>query len=329
MTVAKVYETIWQTDFYDRAEAIAKEVKKNKPLLIGLQEVSLIYRQSPGDSIIGGTIPAEEVDLDNLEILMDALKARKLKYKVAAVVENADVEFPMLTAPPPTPAFDDVRLVDRDVILVREDLDTSAEVSVNYKAFIPIEVPEGEDIKLLRGFTAVTVDLCGEDIRFYNTHLETRGDAIDDTDTQRLFKLVQAAQMAELLFYLRLEANPVILSGDFNSGPADVDDIELLSDGKMIGSPYGQALAAGLIDMWNEKKKPKPGLTCCFNETVDDPEAELYERIDILFIDPKDLPVKKIDTKIRGDKTKDMTKSGLWPSDHAGVTGKVKLHKKH
>ena len=72
--VAQAFQTLINTNFPERAEALAKEIKKNKPHLIGLQEVSLIRLQSPGDAVDGGSIPAEDVVWDYLEILLTTLK---------------------------------------------------------------------------------------------------------------------------------------------------------------------------------------------------------------------------------------------------------------
>ena len=72
--VAQAFQTLINTNFPERAEALAKEIKKNKPHLIGLQEVSLIRIQSPGDYMTGNSDQAEDVVWDYLEILMSILR---------------------------------------------------------------------------------------------------------------------------------------------------------------------------------------------------------------------------------------------------------------
>ena len=52
--VAELFQTIQYTNFPERAEAIANEIWFHKPQLIGLQEVSIFYLQSPGDAAYGG-----------------------------------------------------------------------------------------------------------------------------------------------------------------------------------------------------------------------------------------------------------------------------------
>ena len=61
-TIIEVYNTVVQTNFAERAEALADEVLEYQPHLIGLQEVSLIRRQSPGDVFDGNPIPATDAN---------------------------------------------------------------------------------------------------------------------------------------------------------------------------------------------------------------------------------------------------------------------------
>ena len=91
MEVANVLQTVVDTDFTERAVALAAQIEHLRPDLIGLQEVSLIRTQSPGDFLYGNPTHAEDELLDYLSILLAALDARGLEYKVAAFVENADV----------------------------------------------------------------------------------------------------------------------------------------------------------------------------------------------------------------------------------------------
>ena len=86
-TIIEVYATVVQTNFGERAEALADEVLLHQPHLIGLQEVSLIRRQFPGDVFDGNPVPATDVDMDYLQMYLDALAARGLNYTVAASVD--------------------------------------------------------------------------------------------------------------------------------------------------------------------------------------------------------------------------------------------------
>ena len=55
--VANIYNNVIASDFPSRAKAMAKIIKKYQPHLIGLQEISRIRRQSPGDLLTGKNTP--------------------------------------------------------------------------------------------------------------------------------------------------------------------------------------------------------------------------------------------------------------------------------
>ena len=82
LVAAWAFQMMLSTDFGERAQALADEVALGKPHLIGLQEVSLFRIQSPGDAAFGGTVPAEMVFLDFLDVLMNALQQRGLNYHI-------------------------------------------------------------------------------------------------------------------------------------------------------------------------------------------------------------------------------------------------------
>jgi hypothetical protein len=317
IAVAGVFQTVQHTNFFERAEAIADEIQRYKPHLIGLQEVSTILMQEPGDFLVGNPAPAEVVVYDYIEILMDALAARKLKYEVAYTVTDADVELPMFVDfSGGVLTYNDLRLIDHDVILVRKGVTTWNPVAQNFLYNVGMDIG-GVALEFTRGFVAVDAEVEGEVYRFVNTHLEIGGEPGSD------FALVQALQMQELLTILSFESLPVILVGDFNSDPED--DVSVHPVYGEIVPPYMQAVAAGYTDIWTPRGKPA-GLTCCFNEEADDPDAELYERIDHIFLLPQyALALEKAMAVTTGDKEIDMTSSGLWPSDHAGVIGRIKF----
>ena len=58
--VANMYNNVMASDFPSRAAVIAKSIKTYQPHLIGLQEISLIRKQSPGDRITGGTMSLQK-----------------------------------------------------------------------------------------------------------------------------------------------------------------------------------------------------------------------------------------------------------------------------
>lgn len=319
--VAEFWLTVQATDFETRAKAIADEIKRYKPHLVGLQEVSLYRTQTPGDFLTGSFTPnAINIELDFLEILMAELEARKLKYTVAHSVTNADVEVPMFDEGSPS-FITDLRLTDHDVILIRKDITASNLHTQNYAvhAGVPIEVAPGVfvPLELTRSFVAIDADVDGYIYRFVNTHLEA---GVSDD-----FRIVQHYQMGELLGYLSTEAEkPIILVGDLNSDPRDTPFDAGFPHG-MIYPPYFQAMGAGYIDTWDWSNKHTGDFTCCFDEFVSYPAAELNERIDhILLLEQGDFFLDEARVVITGDEQKDMI-DGLWPSDHAGVVAQFEF----
>ncbi|MDE0313517.1 MAG: endonuclease/exonuclease/phosphatase family protein [Candidatus Poribacteria bacterium] len=285
--VAKIYNNIMASDFPGRAVAIAKSIKTHQPHLIGLQEITLIRRQSPGDLILGGTVSAEEVILDFLKILMDALQAEGLNYQVAAQVENIDIEMPIFT----DTGIDDVRLTDYNVILSRSDVEISNPVAANYKNALTIEMLEFE---VKRGYAAVDATVAGVTYRVVNTHLEVK----------RLSEEKNIAQAQELVDVLSNETLPIILLGDFNTRATD-------------GTGYQLLLSAGYVDVW-QMDSEGTGNTCCQDDDILNEVSDLSVRIDQIFVRNMDLSLPVLSFTV-GDKSADRLPSGLWPSDHAGV----------
>ena len=282
--VAGIYEQFITTDFPGRAAQIAALIKAEQPHIIGLQEISLIRRQSPGDRLTGGE-PAEEVVLDFLQILMNALQAEGLNYQVAAKVQNFDVEMPMGSFT----AYDDVRLTDFDVILTRDDVTVSRPTAANYMNIFSVEALF---LEVARGYAAIDATVDGTTYRVINTHLES------------FLKDIRVAQAQELIDGLANETLPIILLGDFNTPAPD-------------GTAYQMLLSAGYIDTW-QMDAEGTGYTCCQAEVLQNEVSEHYERIDQIFIRNLELPTSVM-TNTVGDKPSERLASGSWPSDHAGV----------
>jgi hypothetical protein len=332
--VAEVYQTMLFTNFWARAEALADEIAHFKPDVVGLQEVSTYYIQTPGDFIFGNTVEADTVVIDFYTVLDAALKARGMYYE-AFTVTNADIEMPMADFEAGPPFYlSDVRLVDHDVILVREDHVVSNEYKGNYEYQLELDLGV-TSVAFTRGYISVDVTIKGNDFRFINTHLEVR------SAPGSVFRVFQAAQMNELLTFVVDDlsefygSKPVVMVGDFNSSSEDVPGT---SDIPGMGTvpyvpPYMQATSAGYKDAWLEQKKYDDGFTSGFDEYVSDPADELTSRIDLIFLDTKDLEIGKVKCDVVGDEVSDMVRNPivpgfyLWPSDHAGVAAKLKFSK--
>ena len=283
--VGNMYNSVVASDFPGRAVGIAKSIKAYQPHLIGLQEVSLIRTQSPGDRIAGGTVPAEEVAIDFLQILMHVLQAEGLNYQVAAKVENIDIEMPMFT----DTGVVDVRLTDFDVILARDDVATSRPIDANFTNTLSFKTL---GIEIPRGYSAVDATVDGVTYRFVNTHLEAFAEEN------------RVAQTEELVAILSNETLPIILLGDFNTRATD-------------GTAYQILLSAGYVDIW-QMDSEGTGNTCCQDNDLLNEVSDHSIRIDQIFVRNLELP-GSIMTHTVGDTPSDRLPSGLWPSDHAGV----------
>jgi endonuclease/exonuclease/phosphatase family metal-dependent hydrolase len=330
--VAEIFETVRATNIAERAEAIADLVLHDKPHVIGLQEVALIRSQTPSD---GAIVPnpdgsftflpnAQDVVYDYLEILLAALAARGLDYDVVvgATAVNADVEFPMA-------GFDedcnlvsvptDLRLTDRDVILVRGDLETANAMSGNFAATLPVQVPLGPgqilSFELIRGFGVTDVTIGKRTYRVANTHLEV-GNADDPASP---VNTVQFFQTLELIGAVTGTALPLAVLGDFNSSPSPLD----------ARPAYATMVGAGYLDLWTVRQgPPNPGYTCCQEEALRNEDSALDQRIDLVFSRlPADAELLPIRSEVVGDRPNEKTASGLWPSDHAGVATTLKFRR--
>ncbi len=282
--VAEIYNNAIAADFPGRAAGIAALIKTHRPHIIGLQEISLLRIQSPGDRLTGGE-PAEEVVLDFLEILMGALQAEGLNYQVAAKVQNVDVEMPMGSFT----EYDDIRLTDFDVILARDDVAVSRPTVANYDAIFAVE---SLFLEVHRGYVAIDATVAGSTYRVVNTHLES------------FLPEVRVAQMGELIADFDSETLPIIMLGDFNTPAPD-------------GTAYQLLLSAGYVDVW-QMDAEGTGYTCCQAKDLQNEVSEHHKRIDQIFVRNLSLPASVM-TNTVGDKPSERLASGLWPSDHAGV----------
>ena len=347
--IQEIYDDINNTDFYERADAIADEIATNMPDIIGLQEVSIISTQRPyGDFLFGTTEPnATNVEYDFLEILLNELCDRGLSYNVAAFVVNADVEFPMwppvdwTTLPDgtPLPLLPDARLTDRDVILVRKGvcydnvLGSSCENPLecndpgpHYENIISYTIGE-TNVDFIRGYCAIDATVKGTTYRFFNTHLEVEGSSINPD-----VPYVQVFQAQELISVLQNENQPIILVGDINSSPKDTTPLPLPVAPYFIPRPYWQFSLAGYADVWPRRiwDRSTPGYTCCQDADLRNEFSALSERIDIIFVrnDLRHPPFSFTGFVFAwtiGDEQDDKTVSGMWPSDHAGVVTRLRI----
>jgi len=277
----EVWTTVVGNDFHARAELLADEIARARPDAIGLQEAYLWRTQFPSDQASLAT----QVEYDYVAELLAALHVRGQHYEVAQSIDLFDFEAPTLLGL-------DVRMTDRQVILVREGVEYANPRGGPYTYLLPVSVL-GNTVEVKRGWTAVDLNLGGEWVAFFNTHLES------------FYAPIRVAQGMELAAILAATPGNAILVGDLNSLP---------------GTEGAASVAGvGFTDAWAAVHPGRPGPTCCWPEELANTEPAPDQRIDYVFVRGlKPLTVKLIGAAPWNHRT------GLWPTDHAGLVADVK-----
>ncbi len=300
--IAAEFGSIAAARFPERAEALAAELAADPPHLIGVQEMTLLRIESPGDFLNGNANAAADTVLDFQSILLEALAQRGLNYMPAAAYVGMDVEVPMLND---GGGIDDIRLTDRGVVLAREDVRIVRPRWSTYRTKLQVRVggENGLPVDLTGGWASVDATIGSRTFRFVTTHLES-GDLAPE---------IQIAQAAELLAVVDTATLPVFLVGDFSSTP----------DGAMTPT-YAEVLGAGFADLWRLGSSANDGATCCQAPDLRNPSSQLSRRLDLIFYRDVDTEaslatVGSVELSLIGADPERRTPSGLWPSDHAGV----------
>ncbi|MFD9339526.1 endonuclease/exonuclease/phosphatase family protein [Streptomyces sp. NPDC060028] len=306
--VTAAYANVQATNFPERAETLADEIADSDPHLVGLQEAVLWRSQTPA-----GPGSATHVEYDFLQILLDRLSARGKHYAaVATVTVGSDFE-----APRSTPAgLQDIRLTDRDVLLARTDLaahafSVSNAQAATFQNYVPIcrpllGCPPNAPLQVRRGWVAADATVRGRTTRVVTTHLEPASPT------------VQEAQADELLAGPLKTKLPTVLLGDLNSAAGGVG----AQPGSTDTQTHNKLLAAGFTDAWTATRPRNPGFTCCQAPDLRNPTSSLTQRIDYVLFRGK---VSALTSNRVGHTQADRTPSGLWPSDHAGVSSVLQL----
>jgi hypothetical protein len=308
----QAFQMLLSTNFSARAELLANEIERTKPDLIGMQEVYLFRVQSPGDLLTGGTVSATQPYLDYLNILLNVLTARGLDYKVAGIIENTDVEVPVIMAVDtngiPT-LINDFRVTDYDVVLAKNRVKIDNVREANYQARFDIA---SLGTTVLRGYIIVDAEIKNRRYRFVNTHLE------DATNPDLL--PVQLGQVAELTAVLQHQDLPQIVVGDFNA--------------EYPASPtYDHMIESGYTDVWTENwlhNNPQ-GYTYGHDLDLRDPVTNFYKRIDYIFVRNSERQkwsdpfYALVIGKEPWNRYRNADGSFLWPSDHGGVVAALNL----
>jgi len=283
--VAVTAKKIVDSDPAERATAMAEEIARRAPALVGLQEASIL-------TLLPGSGPP--VVKENLvQALLDALQARGMHYGIVSEETGLDIVAPISPV-------DNVRLTTRDVIIARRDLPARSLAISNaqhgdYVARPTFPTPLGP-ISDPSGWASVDVQMDGVDqIRFVTTHL--------DVDPS-----IAYAQAQELVAVLGQTALPTVLVCDCNSAA------DIASDPTF--ATYQVMQDAGFKDTFRVLYPDRPGFTCCQDENLLNRASKLFVRIDLVQFRGGFTPKQ---ATVVGNTARDKTASGLWPSDHAAV----------
>ena len=308
-----IWNELQRTRFRQRAVPLAREIKRSKADLVGLQEVALWRKQTPSDlgapPLNPGGTPATQVEFDFLAILKRELRDIRAGYRVVVVQKEFEAELPVDQDGSDATgglfgADLDASLRMRDVILVRKasnvrlgktrkgNFDTKYQANVG-GIVIPVD----------RGWASVEARYpFGGKVyrfRFVDTHLEAFGDP-----------RIREAQAKELIAGPLDTGRQVVLVGDLNSGVARHNEPERPGDDLAF-----RALAGfGMKDRGAVQ-------SCCYDDLFDR-NAEFDHTVDHVLTKPG---LKKLRAYVTGDDRGQRTRAGLWPSDHGGVVSRLRL----
>jgi endonuclease/exonuclease/phosphatase family metal-dependent hydrolase len=320
-----VWNEFQSTRFAERARPLAREIKRSKADLVGLQEVALWRKQTPSDggappiSPVPGATAATVVEQDFLAILRQQLRNVGARYRVVVVQREFDAELPTdvdgsdATGTGPLAflgADFDARLTMRDVILARKG--SKVRLGRTRKGHFETRYEPnvgGVVIPVDRGWASVEARVRHRSagkrrtsrFRFIDTHLEAFGDP-----------RIREAQAKELIAGPLDTRRQVILVGDLNSGIARHNEPERPGDDLAF-----RALADfGMKDNGAVQ-------SCCY-DSLFDPNAVFDHTVDHVLTKR---PLKTRRAYVTGDDPGERTASGLWPSDHGGVVSRLRLRK--
>lgn len=288
--VTTTYNNILATQPAERAAAVAREIAREKPDLVGLQEVATLLTGT-------GQGAATTVQFDYIKLLQADLTALGQSYSLIAQPLE-------LVAQAPSAQGFNVRVERGNALLARtSDNATLTNVQTSpYANYSSLPTPVGVVVPDRRGLTSVDVTVGGATFRFATTHLDTS-------------QPTQLEQMNELISSTSGATVPLIVAGDFNANASDPGDPTFAT--------YQAAIDAGFVDAWSAAHPGDPGFTCCQAQNLLNTTSSLDQRIDLALLRGG---IGVDDVHLVGDSDSDRTTpSGLWPADHAGLVATLEI----
>lgn len=312
-------EVVDRTDFATRSRLLAQEIAATQPDLVGLQEVAL-WRHGPMQLDGVGRPDATQVDYDFLAILLADLANRGIRYQTVHIQQESDVEAPAFTGNPfagTVGSAEDVRLTDRDVILVRSAAGIKVEGSGggHYRPQFAVKLGD-TTFPFVRGYAWADVEIGSTPVRFITTHLESQSSKLARAQADELLNGPAGNTGLSTIIVCDCNSNP--------SSPAAHSPIPVGSGAayRMITNDHG------FSDLWLQRPdRGSRGNTASLGELVNDKTADFERRIDLALARPA--PAAQIavsGAELTGDELNDRDPvSKLWPSDHAGVVVELRI----
>jgi endonuclease/exonuclease/phosphatase family metal-dependent hydrolase len=211
--VERVRRQLAATRFEERAVAVAAVLARDRPDLVGLQEVAR-WSSTAAD----GT---ERVQVDFLATLVRSLAAAGPAYDVHAVGESFAGTLPLADGTAVSLSGANVTLVRRDRVQVLDE-----RCAAYRHGYDVVTALDGLTFPVRRSWGRVDVTVDGTPLRFVNTHTEAY-DAV-----------TRDAQRDEVLSVSADVDGPVVVVGDFNAAPGLVG----------VPGPWVDAWTAGTGD---------------------------------------------------------------------------------
>jgi len=312
------YNQVIYTDFPQRAKLLAKEIKKKKPDIVGLQEVATWFADVDPPTTDGDATPATHVKYDFRAELEKQLKKQDAKYTVVRAQRELNGELPTFSG--------DRRLLMRDMMLVRKGVGASVkfEESANFDSTLPVL---GGAVDVQRGWIYGEADVRGTEFRVVDTHLEAfdAGVRLDQAE-----ELVAPGGPADP----DAAGKPVVLLGDLNTDDEIEETLGASPEHADDELPYAALTGAGL----EERSVDGPNLvddefSCCFEDPdIDDPDAytngEWDHNVDHIMV--SDGAITLVKSSVTGnsalvDSNALNTPHQLWASDHGGVVSTLQF----
>jgi endonuclease/exonuclease/phosphatase family metal-dependent hydrolase len=321
-----------------RAALLAKEILKQKPDVVGLQEAAW-WRTGPYDLGAVTTGPkATTTDPAGGDFLTDLLtqlnkggkkssasaakkKKSSVSYRIAVVKPEFDFELPVnqgsggLGACPAQ--CHNERLTMRDAILVRNGVKASKATSGTFSTLLRVKVGGVLNVDVTRGWAAADVKANGRKVHVVDSHFEAFDSGSSNTGNNGVTYPkggIREAQAKQLIAPGGPATSklPTLLIGDFNSdSPVHGDQVD---PGDALA--YRALLAGG----WSERAFTPPPFGCCIQDpNLENPSpAGITHRVDHIMSNNKKIKFKK------GGLTSTYA-NGLWSSDHFGVWSRLQI----